>query len=367
MPTLKAIHLLATGGTGGIETLCKNIGSYGGEKIQHEFFILWEGGRTADEMKQLKIPVQVCAASRKSLIAPFFKLYHLMKQKKIQIVVVHHEAPLLWLYATALKRLIPGLKVYIYAHANFEDMIKVKKKKGLALRKKCFHIAAKAADGIIGISQSVADSIPAPEQKITVIYNGIPTRNFAGKQTPLAGRKLQLLFAGRMVEEKGVQLLLEALALWKTSRAYECHLLGEGPYLTQLKQQCQKLGLENRVFFQGVQTNVPQWMSRSDLFIHPAIWKEGFGITLVEAMASGNLCIAFAQGAIPEIIEDQKNGYLVKETSAQALADQLQNLEAVMDQPEKLQEQRMQARKRAEQFDIKNMTDRLEQLLGAGL
>ena len=57
----------------------------------------------------------------------------------------------------------------------------------------------------------------------------------------------------------------------------------------------------------------------ADLFVHPATCQEGFGITLIEAMASGVPCLAFPKGAIPEIIGPEIDGFLTEEVSAAAL------------------------------------------------
>lgn len=54
-----------------------------------------------------------------------------------------------------------------------------------------------------------------------------------------------------------------------------------------------RLHLEDKVQFLGSRTDVPQLLQAADLFVHPATCQEGFGITLIEAMASGVPCLAF--------------------------------------------------------------------------
>ena len=76
-------------------------------------------------------------------------------------------------------------------------------------------------------------------------------------------------------------------------------------------------------------------MSNADIFIHPAIWEEGFGITIIEAMARGKLCIASKRGAIPEIISDGVNGLLVESANAKQLAEKIKYVGEIMPKKER--------------------------------
>ncbi len=71
--------------------------------------------------------------------------------------------------------------------------------------------------------------------------------------------------------------------------------------------------------FTGRRTDVPQLLQQADLFVHPAVWEEGFGITLIEAMASGVPCLAFPKGAIPGNHRTGDRRLLTEEVSAAAL------------------------------------------------
>ena len=68
----------------------------------------------------------------------------------------------------------------------------------------------------------------------------------------------------------------------------------------------------DKVEFLGNRRDVPKLLAQSDIFVHLPVCEEGFGITIVEAMAAGLICICSNSGAIPEIINDGKNGFLVK-------------------------------------------------------
>ena len=123
---------------------------------------------------------------------------------------------------------------------------------------------------------------------------------------------------------------------------------------------------EERISVLGAMRQIPEIMAKSDIFVHPAIWEEGFGIAIVEAMASGLICIATNRGAIPELIDDQINGYLVESNSATAMAEKLAEIitNIYTDGSDCV---RYQARKKAEKYSIENMVNRFDNLLEQGI
>ncbi len=87
--------------------------------------------------------------------------------------------------------------------------------------------------------------------------------------------------------------------------------MGDGPYRKNLEKKVKKLGLQEKVTFCGPQQNISEWMQKAAIFIHMPIFEEGFGITVVEAMAAGLIVITTNSGGIPEIIRNNENGYLI--------------------------------------------------------
>ena len=115
--------------------------------------------------------------------------------------------------------------------------------------------------------------------------------------------------------------------------------------------------------FLGRRTDVPQLLQQADLFVHPAVWEEGFGITLIEAMASGVPCLAFPKGAIPEIIGPEIDGFLTEEVSAAALTAGINRaLELFTKAPHHWHTLCKNARQKAELFSIERTVAQLEAL-----
>lgn len=139
-----------------------------------------------------------------------------------------------------------------------------------------------------------------------------------------------LLFVGRLVEAKGVDHLLRALALLPSMLLHRTTLwvVGEGRDLSRLKSFAHRLGIEQRVRFWGQIKNdlLPDFYAAADLLVAPATDPEGQGVVLAEAFAARLCVLATRVGGIREVVEDGVAGMLVEPGDAQALARGIENL-----------------------------------------
>ena len=139
---------------------------------------------------------------------------------------------------------------------------------------------------------------------------------------------LRIGYAGALLPEKGVDLLLRACALLQN--AWQLTLLGEGEAQPALRELASELGIADRVCFEGRQesSGMPACYRTLDLLVLPSrttpTWKEQFGRVLTEAMASGVVVIGSDSGEIPNVIGDA--GVVFPEEDWQALAVSLQRL-----------------------------------------
>lgn len=135
-------------------------------------------------------------------------------------------------------------------------------------------------------------------------------------------------FVGRLVTEKGVHDLLQAL----THLPERAHLLciGDGPERPALEAEVRRLRLESRVLFTGSRPyrQLPEWIHRMDVLALPSHttprWKEQFGRVLIEAGACGKPVIGSSSGAIPEVVADA--GLIFPERDVPALAAAVRRL-----------------------------------------
>ena len=135
-------------------------------------------------------------------------------------------------------------------------------------------------------------------------------------------------YAGRLVREKGIDLLLQAAA--QLNGPWELRILGSGPDQRRLERMAQRLGISSRVKFDEWLPSalLPNYLSGLDVLVLPSIsrpnWKEQFGRILIEAMACDVVTVGARSGAIPEVIGEV--GLLFNEGSIEDLSRQLQRL-----------------------------------------
>ncbi len=142
-------------------------------------------------------------------------------------------------------------------------------------------------------------------------------------------RPFTIGFVGRLVEEKGVHLLLAAAA--KIGGDWRMRVFGGGPERKSLQKQAADLKISHRVKFTGQvpSPTMPDHFRSLDVLVVPSLtrpnWKEQFGRVLTEAMATGVPVIGSDSGAIPGVIGDA--GLVVPEGNVSALADALSALQ----------------------------------------
>jgi len=145
---------------------------------------------------------------------------------------------------------------------------------------------------------------------------------------PGGGRAFRLLFVGRLVERKGVEVLVRALARLGDRLPVMLTVIGEGPSESSIRGLVRRLGLSERVTLTGRvdQATLRRAYREADALVLPAIVDvkgdtEGLGVVLLEALRFGLPVIASRAGGIPDIVRDGDTGWLVAPGDPGALAD----------------------------------------------
>ena len=362
---MNILHLLSTGGEGGIEILCKDI--FLNSKHNNFFCFTYRGGQIAKEMQELNAEIYIFDdINKKNIMKVLKSAEKIVEENNISKIIVHHSSPMSWIIAYYLNRKY-SILYYIYVHGNLSDELRLKKQKISFFRKYMYKVTCKKSDGLIAISNSVAKSIkehlPNISNKINIIYNGVNLKQFKNSNSFIGVNKMPtILFVGRLINEKGVHLLIKAISELKID--IRCLIIGDGPERKKLEELSVKLGVDKKIDFLGMRRNIAEYYKKADLFIHPAIWEEGFGITLVEAMASGLPCVAFNKGAIPEIIEDRISGFIIKEETPEALSKAIDDAINIMNEDVILWKNMKDcAIRKAMNFDIRFMVNKLDKLV----
>ena len=156
----------------------------------------------------------------------------------------------------------------------------------------------------------------------------------------------ELLFVGRLVRRKGVDVLLRAARILSSDSRLHVRIVGGGPELDALQRLASELGVQHRVTFDGVVSaaRIDELFRECDALVLPAIVTEsgdteGLGVVLIEAMGYGKPVIASAAGGIVDIVSADETGLLVPPGDPDALAKAITR---AMNEPEELE--RMAAR-----------------------
>jgi len=191
--------------------------------------------------------------------------------------------------------------------------------------------ALKISDTIVAISSYTAREIARFAQApVEVIPYTLPFAEGTSKpRLPRAGG-FQVLFVGRLVERKGVNHLIEAIARIPDARLV---VIGDGPERQALEAGTRDLGLGSRVDFRGRVSDdeLRATYAASDALVLPSILDargdtEGLGVVLLEAMSYGVPVVASDIGGITDIVEHNQSGLLVPPGDSAALAQALERL-----------------------------------------
>jgi len=222
-----------------------------------------------------------------------------------------------------------GMRVIYYTHGNnlpdFRDQ-------SPAWLKRMIDRVIGWADGAIVVGENLqfnyANYLP-PERRLAVHY-GIPYFSISRPQERPAGETLTVLFFSNLLRSKGYFVVLQAIELvirkfpairfvfggeWETPEARE-----------EAMAFVRERGLESFVDFKGrvIGPEKEKLFYAADIFVFPTFYYfETFGLVNLEAMQAGLPVIATARGAIPEIIEDGVNGYIVDEQSPEQVAGKI--------------------------------------------
>lgn len=154
------------------------------------------------------------------------------------------------------------------------------------------------------------------------------TRQSAKAAVGLESDAFWIGFAGRLVEEKGVQDLIAALKLCPPN--VKAVIIGDGPFAPALREVAARSLAPGRIRFvpQVKSREIAHWLRAIDCLCLPSLtrpnWKEQFGRILIEAMAAGAVCVGSDSGEIPNVIANA--GLVFPEGNVGALADRINSL-----------------------------------------
>lgn len=154
---------------------------------------------------------------------------------------------------------------------------------------------------------------PVPRAEDTAVTASFSERNL-------------IIYSGQVIRGKGVDVLLESLALVR--EPFECLIFGDGNHRGYCEELSRKLGLSNHVKFMGYvpPAELQKFYADSSVAVVSSVWPEPFGAVGLEAMRHGLPVVAFAAGGINEWLLDGQNGFLVPWMDRRQFAERIDRL-----------------------------------------
>lgn len=257
------------------------------------------------------------------------KVRKLLKQIKPDILYLHSSKA--GAYGRIAMFLNRKTKILYNAHGwYFNANIGGKKKKAIILIEKMLAIRA---NKIINISKSEYDSAVkykiAPEKKMCIIENCIDFKKFAGcekyrsetrKKYNIKDSEVVIGVVGRLSEQKDPMTTIKAFnEVHKNIKNIRLMYVGSGDLESEVLQYAKENNIENLVTITGWVDNTEKYIPAFDIAVLPSKW-EGFGLAILEYMACKKPIVASNVGGIINIIEDGKNGLIVKKEDYKDLA-----------------------------------------------
>ncbi len=361
---MEVLHLLTSGGVGGIEVLCKDIG-LNSTNTKQVFAFLFGEGKIYERMKAEGCYVYSLEKFPK---LSFVRLKQLISiAKSSSVIVVHHDDPFLEMYYLLLKNLLPKKKYVSMVHHCYniaEDMERygfLKRTIKKYIQKKMFRISNRIVFDSKAGCQSYDHDFSIPVEKSIIIYNGISNgKLMAGKMSIKEKKeKPMVLYAGRLEKIKGVDILLKAISFIPQNQ-FKLTIVGDGKEKNKLMETCKEQNINN-VEFIGFQDDINPWLNQADIFVYPSRM-EIFGISVVEALAFQCICVVNNVGGMPEIIKDNENGIINTQNDEEGLARCIQKALNICNEQNQRESMMTNAFNTAMNFSIDHTIHHLELL-----
>jgi glycosyltransferase involved in cell wall biosynthesis len=324
---LKILHLTTHLNIGGITSYLSILG---GEMTRrgHDISIVSGGGDMEETLAAKNLSVYRLPIRTKSVLSPKLwfalpRLVRFIKKEKFDLIHAHTRVTQVLASWASFWTKVPFMST---AHGYYKPRFGRRVFKCWGRR-------------VVAISPLVAEELEkshkVPKSKVRIVFNAIDLPEYRKRileKNPGAIREELGIERGafvigsisRLVRDKGHEYLVEAVSRLaiKHPNVYLV-ICGDGREKNRLEALIGKDGLVNRAKLIPSHPDITGIFSILDVFVHPATFREGFGLTLLEAMAAKIPVVASNIWAINSIIRNHVNGFLVQPKNAKELADTL--------------------------------------------
>ena len=321
---MKILHLTTHLNLGGISKYILSVGEPLRSK-GHELYLASSGGEMEAEFSAAGFRIKTLPIRTKSELSP--KIYWALpalirwiREEKIDLIHAHTRITQVmsqWL------QWITGIPFMTTCHGFYKSRLGRR-------------ILPAWGKEVVAISEPVGthlrDSFHVPPDRIRIVYNGVDLRAFVNqffehrpgdvrKEYNIPERAFVAGSTSRLVPDKGHEYLIRALKKLEFEMP-DMHVIivGDGRHRKALEALSRELKVDRRIHFTGNLRDVSRPLAAMDIFVLPATWREGFGLSIVEAMACQKPVIVTNIWALNTLIQNQVNGVLVEPRSVEELA-----------------------------------------------
>ncbi len=324
------------------------------------------------EVCNSKVEPSVCGKSRVDIL-DFEKIFFDFKPHIIHSHLFEAEILSRW-------KLLSNVRYFTHCHDNMRQLRAFNFK--TILSKKLFtnyyekqimikrYIACN--NNFIAISKDVENYfvqvLPGQLKKnVVLLNNAIDYDRFKFSKAVLfhGTNAINLISIGSLSELKNHLFLVEVMNIFNKRgiRTFNLTIIGEGMLRSEIENKIFDYNLENMVSLIGLTDKVEELLKKADIYVYSCI-KEGFGLTLLEAMASGLPVVCLDGGGNRDIMEDGKNGYIIHEQNPELFADKIMELTT---NKQLYSEISQYAREFAQKYDINGYIDNLVKIYNTKL
>ena len=318
-----AIQLTSTGGFYGAERTLVELAAYLRDRGWDSHIVALEGAGAAEVVRRAteeRLSAEAFVpAGRLGLVPMVRRLRSLLKRYPRAVVHSHGYKPDILLSWMRVPRRLVCLAT---CHSWYSLSLKDRMLEALDKR------ALRGFDHVIAVSDEIARDLTGhgvPPRKVSLVNNGIspprPGTDAGARIRAEMGVPAEtriIIQIGRLAPSKRNDLLIEAVAALPPSLAPHVWLIGEGDRRPALAELVEQRGLAARVRFCGYRADIPDIMAAADVLAVTSD-KEGLPITVLEAMALRCPLVSTTVGAIPQVLTDGRDGWLVPSGDHMAL------------------------------------------------
>lgn len=262
---------------GGIETISEILGCHF-KNAGHDVLVITQ--TQGDHSCNQQFPFRILRRPSARQLLGSFQWADVVLQNNL-------EVRQLWPLLVSKKPLVIGLQTWIRTSAGERSSLQWLKLNAL-----------RAADSLIACSDAVRQDCSSRAAVIGNPYNSALFRHVDGVE-----RLQKIVFLGRLVSDKGADMLIKAFAALKSSH-WQLSVIGDGPERAALQRLAAELGIAERVDFAGALNGMAlvRALNEHEVMVVPSRWREPFGVVALEGLACGCIVLASDGGGLPDAV-----------------------------------------------------------------